>query len=68
MKKLLLTLLLSAFLLFGCGARDSDSSLPAGTNQPGGSTPDSEQTEPTKQAENVGQAENPKHPPACLPR
>lgn len=41
MKKLLLTLLLSTFLLSGCGASNSDSSLPTGTNQ----TENMEQTE-----------------------
>lgn len=43
MKKLLLALLLSAFLLSGCGAKDSRPSLPTGTNQPSGSISNPEQ-------------------------
>ena len=57
MKKILLTLLLSAFLLSGCGAEDSGNSLSVETNQPSGSTSNSEQAEDTKQTEDTKQAE-----------
>lgn len=43
--------MLSAFLLSGCGTKDSANSLPVETNQPSGSTSNPEQTEDTKQAE-----------------
>ena len=57
MKKILLTLLLSAFLLSGCGAEDSGNSLSVETNQPSGGTSNSEQAEDTKQTEDTKQAE-----------
>ena len=45
MKKLLLVLLLSAFLLPGCGIKDNSSSWKTWTNQPGESISDPEQVE-----------------------
>ena len=45
MKKLLLVLLLGAFLLSGCGLKDNSPSLPAGTNPSGGSISNPEQPE-----------------------
>lgn len=51
MKKILLALLLSAFLLSGCGAGDSGNFLSVKTNQPDGSTSNPEQMEDAKQAE-----------------
>lgn len=51
MKKILLALLLSAFLLSGCGAGDSGNFLSVKTNQPDGSTSNPEQMEDMKQAE-----------------
>ncbi len=51
MKKILLALLLSAFLLSGCGAGDSGKFLSVKTNQPDGSTSNPEQMEDMKQAE-----------------
>lgn len=51
MKKILLALLLSTFLLSGCGTKVSGHSLPVQTNQPSGSTSNPEQTEDTTQAE-----------------
>lgn len=49
MKKILLTLLLSAFLLAGCGEKDSGNSMPVETNQPSESMSNSEQTEDISQ-------------------
>lgn len=57
MKKILLTLLLSAFLLSGCGAKDSGDSIPVETNQPSESTSNSEQTEEPEQTEDTKQTE-----------
>lgn len=51
MKKILLTLLLSTFLLSGCSTEVSGHSLPVQTNQPSGSTSNPEQAEDTTQAE-----------------
>lgn len=51
MKKILLALLLSAFLLSGCSAGDSGNFLSVKTNQPDGSTSNPEQMEDMKQAE-----------------
>ena len=50
-EKILLALLLSAFLLSGCGAGDSGNFLSVKTNQPDGSTSNPEQMEDAKQAE-----------------
>ena len=57
MKKILLALLLSAFLLSGCGAKDSSNSISVETNQPRESTSNSEQTEELEQAEDTKQEE-----------
>ena len=51
MKRILLALLLSAFLLSGCGAKDSDSSLPAGANPSSGNMSNSVQTEEPNRAD-----------------
>lgn len=60
MKKILLMLLLSAFLLSGCGAKDSGNSIPVETNQPSESMSNSEQTEEPKQTEDMKQTEDTK--------
>ncbi len=51
MKKILLALLLSAFLLSDCGARDSGSSPSTKTNQPSGNESNSVQTEEQNRAD-----------------
>lgn len=51
MKRILLALLLSAVLLSGCGAKDSDSSLPAGANPSSGNMSNSVQTEEPDRAD-----------------
>ena len=48
MKKILLALSLSTLLLSGCGAKDSDNSLPVETNQLSENTPNMEQTEESR--------------------
>lgn len=60
MKKILLALLLSAFLLSGCGAKDGGNSLSVETNQPSGSTSNPERTEDPEQMENPEQTEDTK--------
>ncbi len=57
MKRILLALLLSAFLLSGCGAKDSDSPLPAGANQPSGNMSNSVQTEEPNKPEQPDEPE-----------
>lgn len=59
MKKILLALSLSTLLLSGCGAKDSDNSLPVETNQLSENTPNMEQTEKPAQMDNTGQTEKP---------
>lgn len=62
MKRILLALLLIAFLLSGCGAKDNYSSLPTGTNQPSGNASNSLQTEGPNQAEEQEQTAKPDQP------
>lgn len=57
MKKVLLTLLLSTFLLSGCGTKNSDNSLPVETNQPIGNLSNTERIEEPEQTENSEQVE-----------
>lgn len=59
MKKILLALSLSTLLLSGCGAKDSDNSLPVETNQLSENTPNMEQTEEPAQTDNTEQTEKP---------
>lgn len=67
MEKILLALLLSAFLLSGCGAKDSGSSLPTETNQPSGNTSNSVRTEEPKRDDEPQQAEKPNQPEQSEP-
>lgn len=62
MKKILLMLLLIAFLLSGCGTKDSGNSIPVETNQPSESISNSEQTEEPKQTKEPEQTEDMKQP------
>lgn len=63
MKRMLLALLLSAFLLSGCGAKDNNSSLPTGTNQPSGNASNSVQTEePNRSEEQTAKPNQPEQP------
>ena len=59
MKKMLFALLLSAFLLSGCGAKDNGPSLPAGTNQPSENMSNPENSEAPEQMENMKQGAEP---------
>ena len=59
MKRILLALLLSTSLLSGCGAKDSDHSLPAETNRPGGDTSNTERIEESEKTENPERTEGP---------
>lgn len=59
MKRILLALSLSTLLLSGCGAKDSDNSLPVETNQLSENTPNMEQTEEPAQTDNTEQTEKP---------
>ena len=59
MKKILRALSLSTLLLSGCGAKDSDNSLPVETNQLSENTPNMEQTEEPAQTDNTEQTEKP---------
>lgn len=55
MKKILLALLLGAFLLSGCGTKDSGNSLPVETNQPSENTSTTERMEEPEQVEDSSQ-------------
>lgn len=60
MKKILLALLLGAFLLSSCGTKDSGNSLPVETNQPSENTSTTERMEEPEQMEDSEQTEEPK--------
>lgn len=57
MKKILLALVLSAFLLSSCGTKDSSNSLSVETNQPSENTSNTERTEEPEQMENTEQTD-----------